>query len=319
MKHLFIMNPAAGGNKKNGRQLAAEIEAVMQARADDYEIYWTKAPMDACRKIEEESEKCEKLRVYACGGDGTLNECVNGAAGKKNTAVTHFPRGTGNDFIRMFGEEAALFSDLNKLVDGEERPIDLIRCNGRYSANICSVGIDARVGADVHKYSGIPVIGGAGGYIVSLIVNVLKGISQRYTIKTERESREDEFSLVCVCNGRYYGGGFNPVPEARPDDGILEILIVEKVSRLKVAQLIGRYAKGRYKEFPELIRHIRGERISIESREEIVVNIDGEAIYSKKVDMEIVKNGVQFLFPKHMAFFNSETEKTEENTTKQEI
>ncbi|MCE6983484.1 lipid kinase, partial [Pseudomonas frederiksbergensis] len=89
--------------------------------------------------------------VYACGGDGTLNECVNGAVGHDNVAVTHFPCGTGNDFIKMFGEEKDRFFDLSDLVRGEVRPLDVMECCGRYAVNICSVGIDARIGTEVHQ------------------------------------------------------------------------------------------------------------------------------------------------------------------------
>ncbi len=141
--------------------------------------------MDACRHIRETAADGAELRVYACGGDGTLNECVNGAAGLPNTAVTHFPCGTGNDFIRMFDNEKSRFYDLTELINGEVRPLDVIKCNDRYAINICSLGIDARVGTDVHKYSGLPLVGGAAGYVVSLAVNYVKGVTTSLTAATE--------------------------------------------------------------------------------------------------------------------------------------
>ena len=222
MKHLFIVNPVAGGRDRSGeiRQLA---EAACRRRGEDYELYVTKAPMDAADKIRAAADSGEELRVYACGGDGdgTFNECVNGAALLEHVALAPFPIGTGNDFCRMFGAEQALFRDLDALLDGEARPIDLIDCNGRFSGNICSVGIDARIGADVHKYSRIPLIGGAAGYVVSLLVNVFKGIASPMRVRSGDFSAEGKHSLVCACNGRYYGGGFHPSRNARPDDGEL--------------------------------------------------------------------------------------------------
>ena len=158
MKHLFIVNPTAGGKDKT-EEVRARVSAAFANRKDEVEVYVTKAPMDAARKIEAEAKTAEHLRVYACGGDGTFNECVCGAAGKPNVAVAPLPTGTGNDFCRMFGDEKDLFRDLDALLEGTERPIDLIDCNGRYCANICSVGVDARIGTDVHKYSHIPLIG----------------------------------------------------------------------------------------------------------------------------------------------------------------
>ena len=90
---------------------------------DEFEIYVTEAPMDACRHIRETAADGAELRAYACGGDGTLNEGVNGAAGLSNVAVTHFPCGTGNDFIKMFGPGKDRFFDLTGLINGEVRPI----------------------------------------------------------------------------------------------------------------------------------------------------------------------------------------------------
>jgi YegS/Rv2252/BmrU family lipid kinase len=307
MKHLFIVNPVAGGMKGSAVEVGRELQTFADTLTDPYEIYITKAPMDACDKIAKEAESADKLYVYACGGDGTLNECANGAAGRENVAITHYPCGTGNDFLKTFGHEnVSKFRDLHALSTGTIRKLDIIDCNGRYGINICSVGVDARVGADVHKYSSIPIIGGKTGYVVSLIVNVIKGVTQQFRITVEGKVIEKKITLACACNGRFYGGGFNPIPDAIPDDGILECLIVEPVSRLKVAQIVGRYAKGRFREFPELITYVRGTFMDIECEREFVVNIDGEAIFDNKMSFKLVPKGVNFIFPTNMKYFDSE-------------
>lgn len=266
MKHLFIVNPVAGG-KDRREYVAEQARRALEGSEDAYEVYVTTAPMDACAKIAAEAASGEELRVYACGGDGTLNECVNGAASRSNVAVTHFPCGTGNDFIKMFGEEKARFSDLADLVHGEVRPFDIIECCGRYALNICSVGIDARIGME---YSG-------------------------------------GTSLICACNGRFYGGGFNPIPDSMPDNGKLEFLVVRDVSRLQFIRLVGKYAKGRYRELEQFITHLEGDHLEIDSENEIVVNIDGEALYGKHVNFDLIPGGVNFLVPANMAFFHPET------------
>lgn len=307
MKHLFIINPNAGGKKARKEETEREIRAFTDSTSDPCEIYQTKGPMDACRKVAEESEAADMLYVYACGGDGTLNECVNGAALRGNVAVTQYPCGTGNDFLRMFGlNDIGKFHDFKALSGGIVRPLDIIDCNGRYGINICSVGIDARVGTDVHKYSRIPIVGGKTGYIVALLVNVIKGVAQKYRITFEDETIEKKTTLVCACNGRFYGGGFNPVPEAMPDDGVLEYLIVDAVSRLKVAQIVGKYSKGRFRELSDVIKHFRGSLLELECEHDVIVNIDGEALFAKKVVFSVVPKGVNFLFPRNLAFFDSE-------------
>ena len=307
MKHLFVVNPVAGKQKPE-EKLRLINEAIDRLPAeqrdrDSFDIYVTEAPMDACRHIREAAANGGQLRVYACGGDGTLNECVNGAAGLPNAAVTHFPCGTGNDFIKMFGKDKDRFFDLTELINGEVRPIDVIKCNDRYSVNICSMGLDARIGTDVHKYSGMPLIGGAAGYVVSLLVNYVKGITTTMTARTEGLTCGPELNLVCVCNGRFYGGGFNPTNDARPDDGYMDVLIVSGVTRLTIAGALMKYATGKYRAYPQYITFVRTRHLEIEAAQTEVINVDGEAEYSRKAVFELIPGGVNFIFPKNMAFF----------------
>ena len=302
MKHLFIVNPKAGGKDKS-IAVSRAVRAAFENRQGEYEIYVTKGPMDAAQKIRGEASNEAPLRVYACGGDGTFNECVCGAALLENVAAAPFPTGTGNDFCRMFGAEKDLFRDLNALLDGTEHPIDLIDCNGRWSANICSVGIDARIGTEVHKYSSLPVIGGAGGYVVSTLVNVFKGISRPMRVSAKGYVSEGPHALVCACNGRFYGGGFNPSPYARPDDGELDFFIVPDVKLFTLACYIGRYAKGEADRCPNIIKHLKGDSLHIDFEEENVINIDGEAMYAKSVDMKLVPRALRLIVPKGMRFF----------------
>ena len=305
MKHLFIVNPTAGGKDKT-EEVRARVSAAFASRKDEVEVYVTKAPMDAARKIEAEAKTAEHLRVYACGGDGTFNECVCGAAGKPNVAVAPLPTGTGNDFCRMFGDEKDLFRDLDALLQGTERPIDLIDCNGRYCANICSVGVDARIGTDVHKYSHIPLIGGATGYVVSAVVNMFKGIATAMDIRCEDVHTVGKQTLVCACNGRFYGGGFNPSKDARPDDGLLDVYIVKKVNLLQFATLIGKYAKGEADQMPALIKHIRSSgELTIRCDKEDVAQLDGEALRATEFHVRMVPGALNLIVPRGMRFFEA--------------
>ena len=305
MKHLFIVNPVAGG-KDHTPEVRAKVEKAFAARGGEFEIYVTRAPMDATGKILAEAASGEHIRVYACGGDGTFNECVCGAAQLPNVAICPFPTGTGNDFCRMFGDEAELYRDLDALLDGDERPIDLIDCNGRWCSNICSVGIDARIGTSVHDYSHLPLIGGAAGYVVSAIVNMFKGINRNMYIKCGDYYAEGMHALVCVCNGRYYGGGFNPSLTARPDDGELDFYIIRRVNIFTFAALIGKYAKGLADQLPpHLITHLKGTEIEIGFDEDEVINIDGEALFSRQARISVVPGAARLIVPRGMKFFET--------------
>ena len=305
MKHLFVINPVAGGIRDNIDGLTAKISSAMAEAGEEFEIYITAGPMDACSKISAEAESGEELRVYACGGDGTLNECVNGAAGYLNAAVTHYPCGTGNDFIKTFGDDKDKFFELENLISGEIRPIDVIDVNGRKSLDICSVGIDARVAMDVHKYSRLPIIGGAAAYVVSLIVNFFKRINMPLHINADGKIYSGNFALMCACNGRYYGGGFNPVPDAMPDDGIMDVLLVKSITRLQALSLIGKYSAGRYRELGDKVIRLAPQSIELESPEKFVINIDGELIWADRAVFTVIPKGVNMIFPRGMSFFDS--------------
>ena len=299
MKHLFIVNPVAGGRDSSERVAALAAEAL----PDGYELYKTTGTGDATRRVRQAAEQGEATRVYACGGDGTFSECVAGAVHAENLAVTHFPCGTGNDFIKMFGAEAALFSDLAHLTDGETHPLDVIACNDRISINICSVGIDARIGVDVHKYSSLPLVGGKAAYVVSTIVNFIKGINRPLRVTAAGQHFAGGMVLVCACNGCYYGGSFHPAPDARPDDGQLDILVIRRASRLTFLRVVFPYAKGHAARFPQYITQLRGTELHIEADEDFVAQLDGEPMHCRDLTLRVLPGAVNFLCPRGMNFF----------------
>ena len=301
MKHLFILNPVAGGGRRT-EQVREEILDTMGAQSDPWELYETQGLADATRKVMEAADLGEPLRVYACGGDGTLNECVNGAVNKPHVAVTHFPAGTGNDFIKTFGTGKEAFFNLKSLLDPQEMSIDVINAGGRYGINICSVGLDARIAADVHQYSGLPGVSGKAAYVLSMFTNIGKGIARRFEVEISGEQYDQKFSLICLCNGRSYGGAFTPVPEAMPNDGLMDILLVNKVSRAGALGLVQKYAAGRYREIPKLIRHMQDRQMRICAARPFAVNIDGEILYMQDVTFELIPGALRFFAPKGAGF-----------------
>ncbi|MBP3674776.1 MAG: diacylglycerol kinase family lipid kinase [Oscillospiraceae bacterium] len=300
MKHLFIINPAAGSRDRT-KDYSTTIHEVCTARGLDYRIEVSTGPGECTRITREAAQTGEEYRVYACGGDGTLNEVVTGAAGYGNVAVTVFSGGSGNDFVKLFNDPKAFF-ELERLLDAEEAEFDLIRCNNDISLNICSVGLDARIGTDVASYKRLPLLHGFWAYAASTVVNVIRGISEHYVIEVDGETIDGEQTMVCICNGRYYGGGFNPVPTADPSDGLLDVLVVSKVSRLKVAQVIGKYKDGKYADFPDLIRHFRTDRIRIRCDKPTPVNLDGELRTDSVVDIRIADEKLRFFYPKGLTW-----------------
>lgn len=312
MKHLFIVNPAARqGNRTTF--VTSLIQQVFQRREAEYEIYITKAPGDGAAKIAHDAQYETDLRVYACGGDGTINECAGACVGLPNVAMAVFPCGTGNDFVKLFGEEQKKFMSIGALVDGEISPLDIIKVNDRYSLNVSCIGLDSRVGAGVHDFDKVPIIGkGKGAYLLSTVVHCLKRITDYLTIRINGQVITGEVNAITICNGTWYGGSFNPVPDARADDGLLDVLVIHSIKRHQLTVLLTKYAKGRFRELPKFVNHYRTTKLTVEGDEEFIVNMDGESMMAKKAEFKIIPGGLRFLHPKNMEYFKDS--RTEELT-----
>lgn len=304
MKHIFIVNPAAGKCDRSV-QIKHEVQELLGAQGLDYEVLVSKGPGDCTRLARDAAESGQEVRLYACGGDGTLNEVVNGAIGYDNVSITVFPSGSGNDFVKIFDRPEA-FRNLRQLLDCEEASFDLIECSTEdylcYACNIASLGLDARIGTEMGLYRRLPGVSGKGAYYLSTAVNLCKGIHKPYEIELNGHVITGNQTLICICNGRWYGGSFNPVPDAQPDDGILDILIIKPVNLFQVAEAIGKYQKGQYADYPHLIRHLRTDRIVIRTMEDSVINLDGEALRSNEVTFRIADQKLRFFYPKGLRY-----------------
>lgn len=297
MHHVFLINPRAGKRDQTARlrgladRLAAhglKVSCLLTDRLGGAEAI--------ARAL---AETGEPVRIYACGGDGTVHEAANGIAGYENAAMTVIPTGTGNDFLKNFGPDAAKFSDPENLWDGPDFPLDLIDCNGRYCLTIACSGIDARIADSVHRYGGL--LSGRGSYLLSVAVNFLfKPIGRRWRVELDGEVLEDDFALVSMCNGRYYGGGSMPVPQARMDDGVLETILVKNVPKATFARLFPAYSAGDCWKFPHIARVVTARQVSITAcpgEEDIVTCLDGESMRSQSVTLRLADRQVNFFGP----------------------
>ena len=260
----------------------------------------TDRPGGAVEMARKLAETGGELRFYACGGDGTAHEVAGGIAGYANAAMTVIPTGTGNDFLKNFGPDAEKFNDAENLWDGEAFPLDLIDCNGRLCLTIACNGIDARIADSVHQYGSSPLLHGRNSYLASVAVNFLfKPIGRHWKVWLDEEELEDDFALVSMCNGRYYGGGSMPVPEARMDDGVLHTVLIKNVAKATFARLFAPYSAGEYRKLPQnLIRVSTARTVRIRAEEDIVTCVDGETFRGREVVMTLSDKRLNFFGPK---------------------
>lgn len=296
MRHLFIINPRAG-KRDSTEKLLEQIEALRREKGVSCEIVLTRRGGDAEAAARKAAESGEAYRIYACGGDGTLNEAANGVLGAPNVELTVVPVGTGNDFMKNYGEDSARFLDLFQLWDGPAHELDVISCNGRAALTIACVGVDARVAADVHKYNRYPAVGGSRAYLASVAVHFFKNLAARFTISCNGQTTIGEYTLICVCNGRYYGGGFMPVADARMDDGALDTLVVRRVSHGTFLRLLPAYAAGDAWKYPEIVHRLRAPEVRIQAREPFPVVLDGEILMTDDARIGLSPHKLRFFAP----------------------
>ena len=299
MKHIFIINPRAGKKDQTSRiyELADHLR---EAHGLECACMLTDRPGGATDMARKLAESGEAIRLYACGGDGTIHEVANGIAGFPNAAMSCIPTGTGNDFLKNFGPDADKFSDVENLWDGDAFPLDLIDCNGRLCLTIACNGIDARIADSVHQYGSSPLLHGRNSYLASVAVNFLfKPIGRHWKVWLDEEELEDDFALVSMCNGRYYGGGSISVPEARMNDGVLHTVLIKNIPKATFARLFAPYSAGEYRKLPqELIRVSTARQVRIQAEEDIVTCLDGECFRSREVVMGLADKRLRFFGPK---------------------
>jgi len=296
MKHIFIVNPVAGKGR-DAEKIVEEIHDYCTKIGLDYTVYQTRAPGDGLEYARAMADTGDHTRIYACGGDGTLYEVVNGVYGYSNVEVAVVPIGSGNDFIRLFGTKEKL-ANIEAQVNGTAIDLDLIRCGDQLAINECSMGMDAEVCAKQADFKKIPWISGEAAYTVSLLWAFTKKIKSTFTVTIDDEESFTKDVIFCYCgNSRWYGGGYMGGPLALPDDGWLDIVIVKKeISRLKLLSLINKYKRGEHLDW-DVTMFRRAKKLHIHCDTPAAVNVDGECDYVNDSGFEIIEKGIKFVIP----------------------
>ena len=247
--------------------------------------------------IRDAGESGEPVRVYACGGDGTLNSVLQEVMGYGNLSLTNVALGTGNDYLKRFDRPSA-FHDLEEFSKTFESKVDVIRLNDLYSANVVCFGLDARVCEVYEKLRPIKIIGKM-GYQIGCLVSIIKGVSQSCRVELDDGAVFDgKMTLVCVCNNGWYGGSYHPSPEANVKDGLLDVIVCRKISRLTMIRILSKYKKGmRHKISSKIIEHHRVRSMRIIPDEVSPFNLDGELVMAPEANISVEHEALRFFYP----------------------
>lgn len=305
MKHVFIVNPVSGRADASG-ELVPRIIRAAAGMGLDHKVEMTKAPRHAMELAQKYAAE-GPVRLYACGGDGTLNEVFAGAWPFTGAEVACVPCGSGNDFVRNYGR-AEQFLDLEAQMRGEAVTIDLIRTDlgSGVAAAICSAGLDAQVAYGIPKFRRIPLCGGHMAYNLSILQQLCGHLGCRLRVEAGSEVFEDEYLMVAVCNGVAYGGGFMAAPEAKLDDGLLDVVLVKKVGLVRIAQVIGMYKAGKHIEngrvradVADIIRLVRTPKVRLTALGDkpVILNVDGECAPGRALSAQVLPGAARFVLP----------------------
>ncbi len=313
IKHFFIINPTAGKGKVQSSLFGAIEDACHVAKAD-YEIYKTTGKSDATRFVREkikEKPEGEIWRFYACGGDGTLSEVVNGAVDAEcdpsmikpipGVEVGCIPVGTGNDFVRNF-TSPEFFGDITKQLLADSREIDCYSCNGgRYGINMINIGFDCDVVIKAAEFKRHPLTPKGLAYVLGIAATFIKNLGCKIAVSMDNEkSEKQEFQLVSAANGGFCGGGFHSAPESSLDDGFLDVSLIKKVSRFNFLRLVGRYKKGTHLKTRlgrKIVEYKKARTVDFFFEKPTNVCIDGDVVNMEHLHLSVIPKGIAFVIP----------------------
>ncbi len=338
MKHIFVINPAAGKGQAE-KVFIPQIMETVKRMSLDYEIHRTMGVEDSVRYIKNKLMERDRLtlnghlsedfiyRFYACGGDGTLNEVVNGVVGRVGVEVALIPAGTGNDFVRNFAPKE-VFQNVERLIGGKTVPIDVLCYKSsaniqyveddeglRYAINMINMGLDCHVVHHMQNFKRIPFVAGSlayyGGVVRALMnkrtvpLDILleeKDGNEKYESLSlsEKSFRQVDCLLFTVGNGRYYGGGFQGAPLASVADGKMDVTIVQNIPYNQLMKLIYHYKNGTHLNIPEIERYIsykQCDKIIIKNPQQADLCVDGEIKEGSDTEITLLKGAIAFVLP----------------------
>ena len=278
MKYIFIVNESAGRGKC--KKLLPNIENACKDRNIEYEIRYIskeKSGYDIALEYKEQENV-----IYIVGGDGTLTITLPALIGTKNKLAI-IPAGSGNDTYRTI-----------KSMENKETQIDIGKINETYFINVACTGIDAEIGNNMDKLRNTIIPTGQ-LYNASIVYTFVKFKHKKMKLKTKIKDIEEKYTILSICNGSYYGGGFKIAPKSRLTDGLLDIYYVEEMAKLKMIPLILKLKKGKH-EGRRKVHKFRTNHVEIELEEEVTFNVDGEKLTDKRFVIDVL--------PKAITLFN---------------
>lgn len=305
LRYIFIINPCLGNKIPN--KIEDRISDICRQSGLKYQIFFAADKADVSEYAERILNEAgdEDCRFFACGGDGTFSNMLKYIHSRPGVEAGFIPYGTGNDFIRNFGE-AEYFRNIKAQINGTSTPIDIATVNDRICANITNIGFDAAVTATANDLKKRRIFTNAFCYTMGVVLNFFKRPTCRMSVSCDGEPAENKHLLLAaIGNGKYYGGGYKPCCMAEPDDGLLDFAIIPVVGRFRFLSLVKSYKQGTYLNTSfgrgrNLYRKIKTVRFH--SDIPVSVCVDGDVEEASYVNISVLHNAVRFILPEGISY-----------------
>ena len=300
LRTVFLVNPASD-NGATGRRWP-EIANRAATAGLTGEALLSERPGELTELARRAADEGGQLLVVV-GGDGTVNEVVNGLAGREGPELAVIPRGTGRDFVRTYGIPHKLDDALRTVRDGRTREIDVGRARFRswqgepaewYFANIASAGMSGAIAKRANETS--KALGGKVSYFWATFAVFSRWRTSELTVTVGAETRRARMHDVVVANGRYFGGGMMICPEAEPDDGVFDVLLIGNLTKRDLLLTLPKTYRGKHLPHPKA-ELLRGPAVEIEAAEPLPVELDGEQPGTTPARFEIIPSALRLRVP----------------------
>lgn len=298
MQHLFIINKTAG---KNDSYLKV-TEQLEKLNLENATVKYTGCKGDASNIARDFVKNSNDfVNIYSCGGDGTFNEVVNGIYDLDNCAVAPVPIGSGNDFIRSFEVSKEDFLNIEKLLQGTTKSVDLIRCNDKICTNSVNIGFDCAVAKNVDIFKKWPLITSSFAYKLSIVYCLISKRKHNFEIYADNSllPMKSTYLLSVSAKGKYYGGGIKCAPYADNMDGFIDFMFIDSVGILKFLSFLGSFVKGEHinDSTADFVYHNKFKEIEYKSKTPIEIGVDGEIFAVTDAKISVLKDALKIILP----------------------
>ena len=292
MKHIFIVNSNAG--KEHYKDFVLFVNSLKDTF--DIDINITKS-IDDLDTIINKYNNNQEIRIYAVGGDGTVNGVLNAVIQKK-IPIGVIPLGTGNDLAHyIYGQRNWNYKkDLHLLLNGQVIKIDSGKVNSKYFINISSVRFDANAANEAAKFKKKPFFPSSLSYYAGVLLSLFKKNPLEFEVYIDDVSYSDKYLFIVIANGKYYGGGITPAPYAKFNDGLFDVCLIKDVSKLRALRLLPVYKKGQHLQL-DITTMMKCKKIVICCKTDVALNIDGDIDITKEIKFEILPAAVNLVVP----------------------